>query len=236
MAKISRRAMIKLSGSGLLALASLPILRHADSPTDDSVDWSNFLELCHELSQAQFDEDWNQDNYTKEIEKVLQRLDVSSEHIQKRIAVYSNRNPYFPEIRDIHRETQFQVSLIEFEPDEDIPLHDHPDMTGVILCTEGKVDVEHYDKLEETSADDLPLLQKERAMTMKPGDSAILTATKGNIHSLHAVEFTRMIDVFTPPYNRDRSSRARYYKLADRSYQQRLDVFEAQSSRSPRFP
>ncbi|MXW07562.1 MAG: hypothetical protein F4Z87_05480, partial [Gammaproteobacteria bacterium] len=85
----------------------------------------------------------------------------------------------------------------------------------------------------DTSAKDLPLLKKERNLTMTPGMTATLTVSRGNIHELHAKHFTRMIDVFTPPYNRDRSSRARYYWIGEDTYDGRTDTFEAEVTRGP---
>lgn len=234
MSLVSRRSVIKLSGGALLALSAFPIMK-TTMAKEDLVNWEDFLQHCSELSTVQFDTAWDQDEYTLKIEKILQKLHVQDAHIQGFVEDYQNRNPYFPEIRALHHEAQFEVSLIEFAKDELIPLHDHPDMTGVILCVEGRVKVEHYDKLEETSDNKRPLLQRERSLVMSNGDSAILTATRGNIHSLHAEKFTRMIDVFTPPYNRDRVMCSRYYKLDDQPYQNRADVFAAEVSRSPRF-
>ncbi|MCY3627633.1 MAG: hypothetical protein OXG88_08335 [Gammaproteobacteria bacterium] len=234
MSLVSRRSAIKLSGGALLALSAFPIIKKTMAK-EDLLSWEDFLQHCAELSKVQFDPDWDQDEYTLKIEKILQKLHVQDWHIQQFVENYRDRNPYFPEIRALHRESQFEISLIEFAEDELIPLHDHPDMTGVILCVEGRVKVEHFDKLEETSENNRPLLQKERSLVMTNGDSAILTATRGNIHSLHAEKFTRMIDVFTPPYNRDRVMRSRYYKLDDQPYRDRTDVYATEVSRSPRF-
>ena len=235
MSRISRRVIIQLTGGGLLALSAFPLMKQGIAQDDTLINWEDFLQLCGKLSSVQFEQDWDQEKYTSKIQNLLLKLDVDSAHIQKFVESYENRNPYFPEIRDLHQETQFEVSLLEFAKGEDIPLHDHPDMTGVILCTHGRVDVEHFDKLSERSENDRLLLQQERSLVMTPGDSAILTASRGNIHSLHAVEFTRMIDVFTPPYNRDRVMRSRYYKTDEQPYQKRTGVFEAEVSRSPRF-
>ncbi|MDE0645597.1 MAG: hypothetical protein OXH84_05090 [Gammaproteobacteria bacterium] len=234
MSLVSRRSVIKLSGGALLALSAFPIIKKTIAK-EDLLSWEDFLQHCAELSNVQFGTDWDQDEYTLKIEKILQKLHVQDGYIQRFVENYRDRNPYFPEIRALHRESQFEISLIEFAEDELIPLHDHPDMTGVILCVEGRVKVEHFDKLEEASDNNRPLLQKERSLVMTNGDSAILTATRGNIHSLHAEKFTRMIDVFTPPYNRDRVMRSRYYKLDDQPYQDRADVYAAEVSRSPRF-
>ena len=54
------------------------------------------------------------------------------------------------------------------------------------------------------------LLRRSSKNTLQPGDVATLTANRGNIHSLRATEFSQLLDVFTPPYNDDRSDRSRW--------------------------
>ena len=235
MPSITRRTVLQLSGSSLAVAATLPYTSFLAQKNVEKLGWEEFLQICDELAAAQFDEEWtkNQDDYTRKIEDLLVRLNLNDDKVGKFIDSYNNYNSHFPEIRTIHRKTEFQVSLLEFEADEKIPLHDHPDMTGVVICTHGKIDVTHYDKLTETSEQDLPLLQKERNLTMTPGATATLTSKRGNIHELHAREFTRMIDVFTPPYNRDRSNRARYYWIGDETYDGQNNTFEAEVTRSP---
>lgn len=234
MPRITRRKVIQMSGGTLAVAATLPYT-YILAESKDSLGWDTFLKSCENLSGAQFEDDWttNQDEYTKKIENLLVRLNLEDDKIVEFIESYNNFNSSFPEIRTIHRKTEFQVSLLEFEADEKIPLHDHPDMTGVVICTHGEIEVTHYDKLTETSEEDLPLIKKERDLTMTPGMTATLTVSRGNIHELRAKEFTRMIDVFTPPYNRDRSSRTRYYWIGKDTYEGRTDTFEAEITRGP---
>lgn len=234
MPRITRRKVIQMSGGTLAVAATLPYTSIL-AESKDSLGWDTFLKSCENLSGAQFEEEWtaNQDEYTKKIEDLLVRLNLEDDKIVEFIESYNNYNSSFPEIRTIHRKTEFQVSLLEFEADEKIPLHDHPDMTGVVICTHGEIEVTHYDKLTETSEEDLPLIKKERDLTMTPGMTATLTVSRGNIHELHAKEFTRMIDVFTPPYSRDRSSRTRYYWIGEDTYEGRTDTFEAEITRGP---
>ena len=234
MTNITRREAITMSGKALLALAaSGPLTRAVLADESESVSWERFLELCHELSASQFAEDWNQETYTADVQRLVTRLRLDDQKIVEYIDRYKNLNLDFPEIRTMYYEEQFMASMLDFEPGEDIPLHDHPDMTGVIYCTKGRTEVQHYDKLDEVSGSDNPLLRIERDVVLAAGSTAALTADKGNIHTLKATEFTRMIDVFTPPYDRDRVQRARYYEIDSSPYEGRDGVYEAETSTSP---
>ncbi len=231
MTNITRRSALKMTGSTLLLLAAAgPLTRNAWAKETESVSWERFLALCHELSKVQQNNDWNQTAYTARVRKLVAKLKLDDSKIVEYVRKYENLNFDFPEIRTMHYESQFMVSMLDFEAGEDIPLHDHPDMTGVIFCTKGNVDVDHYDRLDETSASGNPLLQTERSLTMTAGDTAALTATVGNIHELRASEFTRMIDVFTPPYTKERVQRARYFVRDDSEYEGRFGIFEAEES------
>lgn len=234
MPEITRRGLIK-SSAGAIATAMTISSTRLVAGEDEPILWDPFLELCRELSEAQFQESWDQESYTKKVESILLRLQLTEEQRTNFANNYTDRAVDFPEIRPLHYERKFMVSLVEFEKGDVIPLHDHPDMTGVILCAEGHVDVQHFDKLDETSDRDRPLLQEERSIQMKAGTTAALTVNKGNIHTLHARELSRMIDVFTPPYNSDRSRRALYYKLEPEPYQERSGIFEAITSSNRRF-
>ena len=107
------------------------------------------------------------------------------------------------------------VVTIEFDPGDEIPLHNHPDMTGVILCLSGKVDIQAFNLLEERSEDGRLLIERVDQVDLQPGQFASLTADRGNIHGLVAVEFTELLDVFTPPYDAERLERYRWYERSD---------------------
>ena len=234
MGRITRRTAIALSGKALLALAaSGPLTRAVLAKETESVSWERFLELCHELSKSQFADSWDQETYTADIQRLVRRLRLDDQKIVEYIERYRDLNGDFPEIRSMHYESQFMVSMLDFEPGEEIPLHDHPDMTGVAYCTTGRVAVDHYGRLKETAKNGNPLLRFERHLDMTAGDTAALTVDKGNIHTLRASKFTRMIDLFTPPYDRDRVTRARYYAKDSSPYLGRNGIFEAEASVSP---
>ena len=235
MAQVTRRVALHLSGAALLALAAFPLRAQTKNVLDDSISWDQFLELCNDLSTAQFKDNWDQIAYTKKMESLLLKLRLDDAKIVSFMDRYKDYSQSWPTIRAIHEVKKFCVKLIEFEPNEKIPLHDHPDMTGVIMCTHGRVLVDHFNKISDESNPDQTLLQEDSILDMKSGDTAALTAQKGNIHRLHAKEFSRMIDVFTPPYDDDRSSRVRYYTLDGTHHGDSDDVYAAEEWTYPRF-
>ena len=95
---------------------------------------------------------------------------------------------------------------------DEIDLHSHPDMTGGILCLAGEIEVESFNLLDEVSDDGKLLLERVEQKTLTTGLFSTLTANRNTIHGLRARMYTALLDVFTPPYDKDRSDRFRWYE------------------------
>ena len=218
MPEIRRRAVIALGAQGFLALtAMLPFLGcTARTPVvQQPLDWQHFVDQLAALAAGQHAPAWDQSAYLEQVRALLLRCDVADAHVQDVITRYRNAHRNFPEICDLHRTTQVQVCLLEFEAGERIALHDHPDMTGCIRCVSGRVVVRNFTELGRGASADHVRLRHDATLTMLPGTTGMLTSTTGNLHDLEAQEFTRLIDVFTPPYNDDRSRRSRWFTLGE---------------------
>ena len=191
------------------------------------LNWATFLDRVAQLADAQFRPTWDQEAHVAHVAQLMELLDLSDPAIIEAYSHYADEIRGFPELSDVYEEPDFKLSTLEFEPGEVIELHDHPDMTGVILCVSGEVEIEHFDELDEISADGNPLVKRCQRVVLTDGMNATLTASRGNIHTLRAIRFTQLLDVFTPPYNEDRITRSRWFQRADDEYEGRPDVYEA---------
>ena len=189
--------------------------------------WNNFVaeiqEMAPEYEKAGFDEE----AYLSKLMAMSNRLNLNDKEITKHFVNYKNRRKNFPEFTTMHKEKSFQITLLEFEAGEKIPLHDHPDMSGVILCTKGNIAIDNFDLLPKKSANKKLLLKESSSVIMKPGMVGSLSSTRGNIHSLKANEFTRLIDVFTPPYDKRRIEESHYFTKSNKAYKGAKGIFEA---------
>ncbi|HKL89583.1 MAG TPA: hypothetical protein VJ880_00225, partial [Allomuricauda sp.] len=62
---------------------------------------------------------------------------------------------------------------------------------------------------------------------LKAGDVGILTAEEGNIHSIMPNEFTQMVDVFTPAYQKD--TKANWYQVEEENkYNEQHKLYTAE--------
>ena len=233
MSHITRRDLVVLSAQGFFALvATLPLLgcmstgKRAERLAERR-NWEQFLEQVRRLAEEQFAPPWDQTSYTQRVLVLMKELDLTDHHVLAVMSRYRDAHKNFPEINALHHEQSFMVSLLEFEPGEKIELHDHPDMTGCILCSEGEIQVQNYTLGERQSERGRPLIRAVSDVTMTPGSTGALSSTVANIHALQAVTFTRLIDVFTPPYNDDRSRRSRWFQREPQPYQHMPGLYEA---------
>jgi len=185
-----------------------------DAPPE-MIDWETFLAELEVLTRTQYNEPWDQAAYVEEVAALMGLLDVTDATFQDILDRYRDATRGFPEIRTAHDGGDYEVAILQFEPGESIDLHNHPRMTGVILCLTGAVDIDAYNLLDRTSESGDLLIERVAEVTLAPGDYATLTESRGNIHALVAHEWCELLDVFTPPYTPDRIREYRWYGRSD---------------------
>ena len=207
---LSRRCSIRLSLQAVTALVALgPVLSgrraQAAKGATEPIDWDTFLVELQALTRAQHAPDWDQAAYVKSVVALMHELDVMDAGLQEVLDRYRKLRTGFPQIRTAVDGGDYSVSVLQFAPGDSIALHNHPRMTGVILCLTGAVEVESYTLLEGLSEAGEQRMKQDIKTVLRPGDHATLTATRGNIHGLEAREWCELLDVFTPPYTADRA-------------------------------
>lgn len=207
---LSRRMSLRLSSRAvgvLMALspwlAARAVGRRGPSGAGP-IDWETFLVELHALTRAQHTDDWDEAAHVAAVRTLMAELDVTDARLQQALDRYTDRSKGFPQIRTVHRADDYSVAVLQFEPGESIALHNHPRMTGVILCLTGSVSIEAFDRLDGVTPDGDLRLRQVADLTLGPGDFATLTPDHGNIHALVATEWCELLDVFTPPYTPDR--------------------------------
>ena len=198
----------------------------ASAPSGEMLSWEDFLAELSVLAEQQFSPTWDQDAYVEEVAALMGLLHLEDESFQALYDGYATAGELFPELQTVHEGGYFEVATLEFDAGDEISLHNHPDMTGVILCLSGRLEVEAFDLQERQSASGALLLERVVQRELEPGDYCTLTATHGNIHSVRAQSFTQLLDIFTPPYDDERLTRYRWYERAAEPYEGE-DLFEA---------
>ena len=202
--------------------------------SDEALNWDAFLERITAEAEKQLDPKiWSEPKYVKQAAALARRLNLKDPEILKFFAGYENNNPRFPEFDKLYRDEKklFEISLVEFDQGEVIGHHDHPEMTGVLLCGKGKLDVENFDILEpekkDQVADEHLLLKRSGKATLKRGNVSTLTSKKSNIHRVSAEKFCQVIDIFTPPYDAKRIRNSRWFEVDAEEFEGRNEVYQA---------
>lgn len=250
MSEFKRRDFIKLSALGFasIALQLNSITTYAQQANahlgkwdaNTKLNWDAFLERLTQLAKTQHQLPWDQNNYTKQVKKLMLSCNFPEfPNIKKELDGYEDKRPNWFESANLHHEVDFQVSLFQFEKGEYIPHHDHPEMTGVLNVVSGSLLAKNYN-IEEKLNTTRDVIKRDKSYVMKKcvireveneilktGDIGILTADEGNIHSIMPNEYTQMIDVFTPAYSSD--TNALWYEVnEEENYKEQKNLFEAE--------
>jgi PCO_ADO len=163
------------------------------------------------------------------------------ENFKTATANYKNEEIDWFEHEVLHKEIDFQISLLQFEKGEYIGHHDHPSMCGVINMVTGNALVNNYsihkilDKEETKMVGEKSfvlqscLIKKEQEELLLPNKISTLTSTQGNIHSLMPNEFTQLVDIFTPAYNPSSEEETKWFTVNEKeTYEGLENIFEAQ--------
>jgi hypothetical protein len=236
-----RREFLSLSLPGFLGvLAALPSLcalatraRAAEGrlPADGVMHWEAFLEAVAAEAGKQHLDAWNQDRYVKDIAVLAARLHLEDPVLTKAMEQLTTRLKHGKvDFQYLEERVDFGLCLVQFDQGEVINPHDHPGMTGMILCASGEIETANYDLVEQPETPPAAghrLLRRVGRQVLKKNDISTLTAKARNIHTLTARKVTQLVDIFTPPYNAERSAQSRWYELAPEARPADPALFEA---------
>lgn len=187
-----------------------------------SISWSEFQTQMTVLATAEVNHNIDQKTLAERGMQYLKQLDIhSAEFIDAVAASYETGNRYWLWQRMI-KANNINGGILNIEHDQIVPLHDHPGATGMVRIISGETEVWLFDevkggkgktnktkgsKSDDTSRQGVTELVRVAHRVLRPGDMALLTPEKGNIHALRAVsQQCSMLDFFIPPYKRSQRS------------------------------
>lgn len=240
-----RRQFLRTTVPGFLGvLLALPSLSAAATKAnankgrpakDGAMNWDAFLTSVAEESAKQHLDHWNQEDYLKKISALALRLNREDPLLQKGFAQIKTRlEKGNVDFEYLEKRLDFAICLVQFEKNQTISAHDHPGMTGMILCASGKIHTRNYDLVSETSialadgkSETRCVLKQSAEQTLLPNQITTLTSQARNIHNLKAEEITQLIDIFTPPYNDQRAKDSRWFNIDPAAQPGTKDLFDA---------
>ena len=215
---ISRRELLL----AVVALAALPGRVIAGSKTRGMISWSEFQAQMTVLAEAKANGSINQQAVADSGLLYLKQLDINSAEFKHAVEnSYESGNRYWLWQRLI-KERNINGGVLNINRDQLVQLHDHPGATGMVRIISGETEVWQFDEVktgkgkqgyakgsrsENAVEQDGVELERLSHRVLRPGDMAVLTPEKGNIHALRAVsQQCSMLDFFIPPYQRSQRS------------------------------
>ena len=193
------------------------------------INWDAFLTAIEKEAAKQHLDNWSEIEYVKRAEAIMKRLNIKDPALddafkKAKLGIGNKRIDFLPMIE---RNKDYHVTLLQFEKEEEIKHHDHPEMTGVILNATGEVEVWNYDLLaEREDKKDVLLLQTSHAMLTK-GQVSTLTSKERNIHRLKAKMLTQLIDIFAPPYDNQKVRDSSWFDVDPEGYKGEMEIYQA---------
>lgn len=220
----SRRAFIRTTIPGFLGLGlALPAITSLATraaacqgrvAADAPIHWGAFLEAVAREAGRQHLDDWSEQTYVERAAALARRLNLRDPALARAFErAKDGIGDGRVDFDRLERRRDFEVSFVQFEKGEQIAHHDHPGMTGVLLCATGEVDVWNYDELGESPEPGHVLLRRTAKARLEKASVSTLTSKARNIHRLEARSLTQLVDVFAPPYNRERIDKSRWFEV-----------------------
>lgn len=237
----NRRQFIRTSLPGFLGLSlALPAITafatranacNGRVPANGVINWDAFLAAVNKEAAKQHLDDWNELTYVNKASALMARLNLKDPALAKAFAdtkkgLGNQRVDFY----DLETQRDFEVCLLQFEQGEQISHHDHPEMTGVLLCATGKTDVWNYDLIGQRKQSKNVLLKQTSHALLTKGNVSTLTSKERNIHRLQAQSLTQLVDIFAPPYNKERAEKSSWYKVDTETFQGYENIYEATRS------
>ena len=187
--------------------------------------------VAKEAARQHLDQ-WDQDAYVAKIAALAGTLHLEDPVLLAGMQQLTTRlKDGRIDFEDLEKRVDFSICLLQFDTHEVIPAHDHPGMTGMILCAAGEIQTANFDELPAPEDGAAPaghcLLRRVSQQVLRKNDISTLTAKARNIHTLRATQPTQLVDIFTPPYNEQRTEASRWFAINPKAQPDKPDVFQA---------
>ncbi len=199
---------------GLNAIATRANACHGRLAEKQPINWDAFLEAVEKEAARQHLDDWDEAAYVTKAAKLCAQLNLKDEHLLKAFKkAHRGLGNKRVDFEPLEKQRDFHVTLLQFEKGEEIAHHDHPEMTGVILCASGKIETWNYDLFGEKEDQENVLLKETNHDLLEKSAVSSLTSKERNIHCLKAKELTQLVDIFAPSYNKERIQKSSWYEV-----------------------
>ncbi|KAJ9580222.1 hypothetical protein L9F63_004122, partial [Diploptera punctata] len=177
------------------------------------------------MSVSKFQENFDK---LKLLANQLTAADVNLNLEKLKLVRHKGRSPPVTYI-NIYEDPHVTIGIFVLKPGEKLPLHDHPQMYGILKVIAGTARIQSYtvvkkslpctenilSLLEDRFANRLSAIKLPEETVNEKSNACFLTPDERNIHEIHSVNgFAAFLDILSPPYDStDEGERTcHYYK------------------------
>ena len=215
---IGRRRFL-LSSLAIACCASVPLRAVVAEIADAGDDWGAFVARMQDLADSYDLGNATRDQLASRGLQYLQTLDIESASFTAAVAdAYESGNDFWLWQRMV-KDINLNGGILNIDRSRTVQLHDHPGATGILRIISGEVEIWQYDRVSDSADRSTAVLQRTERRILKPGDTAVLSPDKGNIHALKSISAEcRMLDFFIPPY---RPAQRSWFEPLDKGWKDR---------------
>ncbi|XP_062859548.1 2-aminoethanethiol (cysteamine) dioxygenase a [Trichomycterus rosablanca] len=118
----------------------------------------------------------------------------------------------------------FSMGVFTLRSGASIPLHDHPDMNGMLKVLYGKVRIRCFDKSEPGPDSQAPVPEEKESVRLavlracgeftEHSAPCVLSPHRDNLHQIDALDGpAAFLDILAPPYDPDHGRDCHYYRV-----------------------
>lgn len=195
-----RQLLMSLIGMACWASAQ-PRMAFANNQRD-RLDWDSFVLRMVELADEYDAGGVTRDHAAARGMQHLVALDINGGAFANAVAAaYESGNEYWMWQRML-KKRNVNGGILTIDSSRAVQLHDHPGAAGILRIISGEAEIWQYDRVGGSRNGSTARLRRTGHRIVRPGDTAVLTPDKGNIHALRSISAEcRMLDFFIPPYN-----------------------------------
>lgn len=201
-----------MSAAGFARVSMILSASSASTPAFSSqLDWNSFLDILSVLADDEL-KIRNPEQYVNKVAGIVGRLNMLTPRVRKALDDTPDVLLMGPVFNNLYETLTFQVISVILDKGQELPPHDHPEMTAVLACASGTLSVSSYERLVDNNHG-CCLLQALGTKRLVSGYVSTLTDKRGNIHTLKAEQQSQISDIVTPVYDDDRKRRTNWYAI-----------------------
>jgi len=168
--------------------------------------FDQLIQLCEQTFASEVSKPWE----LNRLLAFIRQLDVDNLELRQRCEGMNRGGGW--DFENLYEGKNLYIKLLIIPEGSQIPLHDHPQMSGIIKLIWGSMHITCYDWVQEAPFSGLARKIQDTAVDGGNEPNILLPQWK-NLHTMRALEDCAFVDIFSPHYYDDENRKCTYYEV-----------------------